>query len=92
MSTNYYIRGHTRDMDPEYHIGKRVMKSFIWAMTKEHYSKIDKAGNCPCCELAFLDQAKVIEDEYHQIFTKEEFEKSVLDIPQRFEHVGTYFG
>ena len=47
---------------------------------------------CPCCGVPFKDTTKVIEDEYGELYSEDEFEKVLAECPiQFFEHIGKYF-
>lgn len=162
MGTNFYVRGHNRSDDYEYHLGKRSAagpycwdckrtlcidgesgihydkgfhdkcpscgkkkrkeeswdestggrelgfnktaphkktgvascSSFSWGMKQADLEKLfkSKAGNCPCCGKAFDNQDKIIENEYGDLFTVEEFKQVLEECPvQFFDYVGEHF-
>lgn len=158
MGTNFYVRGHRYDSDPEFHIGKRSAaglycydcgvtlckggeerihmssdnewhtecpkcgkkfeqealenssagvelgfnkdtteqklgvrscSSFSWAMLQPRFQELQTqfAGECRCCGQLFPQQKKIIENEYGDLFTFQEFMKELFACPIRFERM-----
>ena len=83
--------------DPQIKTGVRSCSSFSWAMPRERYELVLTGecvpAECPCCGRPWDDPDKIIEDEYHNLYTQEEFKNQVLDdCPIHFTHsVGVHF-
>ena len=158
MGTNFYVRGHRNDMDPEAHIGKRSAagaycwdcgitlcktgekgihftsgsdkwheacpkcgkepvkeswdessggrelgfnksepqkkagvrscSSFTWAISEAAWQEIlnnpMRDGECPNCHRIYDDKDKVVENEYGDLFTLEEFAQILEECPVRY--------
>ena len=53
MGTNYYIKGHCGDMDPQYHIGKRSGAGlYCWDCSEYLKDRL----TCPICNKSYNDE------------------------------------
>lgn len=59
--------------------------SFTWAMLLEQ-RVFGTEPNCPCCQQVFNDPEKVIEDEYGNLYTLEEFAAVLDECPIQYGH------
>lgn len=54
---------------------------------------ISRAEKCPCCDQKFENPRKIIENEYGDLFTIEEFKQIFEECPIQYTHtIGEYFG
>lgn len=60
--------------------------SFSWAMNPGDAWGLLVAGKCPCCDQLFQEQDKVIEDEYGDLYTLEEFKQMLEECPIQYTH------
>lgn len=79
---------------PQRKTGVKSCSSFSWAMKRERFEELkeSKAGKCPCCGTTYADQDKIIENEYGDLFTLEEFEQILQECPIQYtESIGQCF-
>ncbi len=75
VSTNFYMRGRA-DCQNEKHIGKTTCGEIVWAIFPiqlEELCNENMSEGCPCCGREYDMKDKVIEDEYNDLYTIQEF-------------------
>lgn len=88
MGTNFYIRGTTDRWDDSGHVGKRSCSAFTWGINPHTWQAVvEQEAHVP-----HPDDSRLIENEYGELFTIQEFAALVDECLVQYTHlIGTPF-